>query len=176
MKALLCVLTQFLKMGGLDYTSSQEIMPARLELRGCVTDWASPAEAGPADAMNKDIKKSRKNPFFFIYISKKHLWDLERHSAQPMTIGANIPSEFSFLLFVKLIQTHPERANRERRATVVWTRLRKTCHLQPHPYIYTPQVCEHLWLPLLNYVPAHVLACCIPYCRHYIHHNARKPM
>lgn len=35
MKALLCVLTQFLKMGGLDYKQSQEIMLARLELRGC---------------------------------------------------------------------------------------------------------------------------------------------
>ena len=35
MKPLLCVLTQFLKMGGLDYKRSQEIMLARLEVRGC---------------------------------------------------------------------------------------------------------------------------------------------
>lgn len=35
MKALLCVLIQFLKMGGLDYKKNQELMLARLELRGC---------------------------------------------------------------------------------------------------------------------------------------------
>lgn len=63
---------------------------------------------------------------------------------------------------------------KEEHMSLTVVRVKKTLHLQPHPCIYTPQVCQHLWLLLLNYVPVHVLACSILYCHHSSHLNAHN--
>lgn len=78
------------------YQQSQEIMPARLELRA-VWQTERALQKPALQTLWIKILKCHENTFLL----KEHLWDPEAHSAKPITIRANIPSEFSSsLLFV----------------------------------------------------------------------------